>query len=155
MQAEKGEPLTDQSERVAAVTREVEEGPPPSDRSIKEIIEALRPQLQELVSKQMELTKAELAPSGRRAGLSIGLLLTGAAFMLLFTIFICFTVVYAISLALPLWLSFLIVSVILLVLGAILAGAGAASLRKVDPVPRRSIRALRQNIDWVKGQLKR
>ena len=47
----------DGRERVAEFGRELREGPEPSDRSIKEIIDALRPQLEELVSKHVELAK--------------------------------------------------------------------------------------------------
>ena len=44
-------------ERVAEYGRELREGPEPSDRSVKEIIDALRPQLQELADRQIELAK--------------------------------------------------------------------------------------------------
>lgn len=147
--------MTEQRERVAEFTHELREGPEPSDRSVKEIVDALRPQIQELVSKQVELAKTELAPVGKRAGLGVGLLVGGAVFMFVFTILISFTVAFAIAVVLPYWLSFLIVSAILLVFGGILAGAGASSLRKVDPVPRRTVQTMQQNIDWLKGQLRR
>ena len=41
----------DGRERVAEFGRELREGPEPSDRSIKEIIDALRPQLEELARR--------------------------------------------------------------------------------------------------------
>ena len=66
-------------ERVAEFGRGLREGPEPSERSIKEILDALRPQLQELVDKQVELARTELAPVGRQAGIAAGLLMTGAA----------------------------------------------------------------------------
>ena len=59
----------DGRERVAEFGRELREGPEPSDRSIKEIVDALRPQLQELVNKQIELAKTELTPVAKRGGL--------------------------------------------------------------------------------------
>jgi uncharacterized integral membrane protein len=144
----------DGRERVAEFSRELREGPEPSDRSIKEIIEALRPQLQVLVNKQMELAKTELAPVGKKAGMAAGLLAAGAVFMLVFLIFLSLTGVYALSLLLPLWASALIVSVILLVIGGILAGSGASILRGLDPKPHRTIRTLQQNINWLKGQFR-
>ena len=144
----------DGRERVAEFSRELREGPEPSDRSIKEIIEALRPQLQVLVNKQVELAKTELAPVGKKAGMAAGLLAAGAVFMLVFLIFLSLTGVYALSLLLPLWASALIVSVILLVIGGILAGSGASILRGLDPKPHRTIRTLQQNINWLKGQFR-
>ena len=141
-------------ERVAEYGRELREGPEPSDRSIKEIIDSLRPQLQELVNKQVELARTELAPVGRQAGIAAGLLITGAVFMLVFLIFLSLTGVYALNLLLPLWASALIVSGILLLIGGGLAGVGANILRRLDPKPHRTIAALQQNIDWLKGQLR-
>lgn len=141
-------------ERVAEFSRELREGPEPSDRSIKEIIDALRPQLQVLVDKQIELARTELAPVGKKAGLAAGLLAAGAVFMLVFLIFLSLTGVYALSLLLPLWASALIVSAILLVIGGILAGSGASILRGLDPKPHRTIRTLQQNINWLKGQFR-
>jgi hypothetical protein len=141
-------------ERVAEFGRELREGPEPSDRGIKEIIDALRPQLQELASKQVELAKTEMAPVAKRAGLASGLLAAAGVFMFVFLIFLSLTGVYLLEIFLPLWVSALIVSGILLLVGAILAGAGASILRRLDPTPHRTVRTLQQNINWIKGQLR-
>ena len=93
----------------------------------------LRPQLQELVDKQVELAKTELAPVGQAGRHSGGLARVGAVFMLVFLIFISLTGVYVLDLFLPLWVSALIVSVILLLIGGILAGAGANILAESGP----------------------
>ena len=140
-------------ERVAEFGRELREGPEPSERSIKEIVDVLRPQLQELVAKQTELARTELAPVGKRAGLAAGLLAAAAVFMLVFLIFLALTGVYALAVFLPQWVAALIVSGILLIVGGILAGAGASILRKLDPKPHRTIRTLQQNVNWLKGQI--
>ncbi|HZB84604.1 MAG: phage holin family protein [Actinomycetota bacterium] len=146
--------MTEQQERVERFSRQLREGPEPSERSIKEILDALRPQMQELVNKQVELARAELTPVGRQAGIGTGLLAVGAVFMLVFLILLSFTGVYLLALILPLWASALIVSGILLLIGGILAGSGANILRKLDPTPHRTISTLQQNIDWLKGQLR-
>ena len=145
----------DGRERVAEFGRELREGPEPSDRSIKEIVDALRPQLQELVDKQVELARTELVPVGRQAGIATGLLVVGAVFLLVFLIFISLTGVYVLDLFLDsLWLSALIVSGVLLLIGGILAASGANILRRLDPVPHRTIRTLQQNVNWLKGQFR-
>ena len=144
----------DGRERVAEFGRELREGPEPSDRSIKEIIDALRPQLQELVNKQIELAKTEMTPVAQRAGLATGLLAAAGVFMFVFLIILSLTGVYILNIFRSLWFSALIVSGILLLVGAILAGAGASILRRLDPKPHRTIRTLQQNINWIKGQLR-
>jgi hypothetical protein len=144
----------DGRERVAEFGRELREGPEPSDRSIKEIIDALRPQLQELVSKQVELAQMELTPVAKRGGLGAGLLAAAGVFMLVFLIILSLTGVWILDVFLSLWVSALIVSVILLLVGGILAGAGASILRRLDPKPHRTIATLQQNTNWIKGQFR-
>lgn len=146
--------VTEQRERVERFTRELSEGPEPSDRSIKEIVDSLRPQIQELVNRQVELAKAELTPVGIRGGIATGLLVGGAVFMLVFLIILAYAGVQLFALILPLWASALIVSGILLVIGGGLAAVGANILRSLDPKPHRTIAAFQQNVEWLKEQLR-
>lgn len=147
--------MTQQRDRVENFTRELREDRSASDRSIGEIFNALRPRLQELVNKQIELAKAELVPVGKQAGIAIGLLVVGAVFLLLFLGFFFATMAAAmIAIGFPVWVAIGIVTVILLLIGGILAGLGAGRLRTLDPKPRHTISALQQNINWIKGQLR-
>ena len=147
--------MTDQKERVSEFSEELEQGPEPSDRSISEIIDVLRPQLQELTSKQVELAKTELAPVGKKAGVAIGLLVVGAVFLLLFLVFFFLSGMYIMTAAgFPLWAAAGITTVILLIIGGILAGAGAGMLGSLDPKPHHTIRTFQQNVNWVKGQFR-
>jgi hypothetical protein len=154
----KGVFLTEQQqeERVERFSRELREGPPISDRSIKEILDALRPQLQELINKQVELARTELAPVGKQAGIAVGLLVVGAVFLLLFLVFFFLAGMYIMyeALGFPLWVAAGIDAVILLIVGGSLAGAGANRMRKLDPKPHRTLATFRQNVEWLKGQLR-
>ncbi len=145
--------MTQQTERIERFSQELDEGPPPSDRSIGEIIAALRPQLQELVNKQMELARTELVPVARQAGIAVGLLVVGAVFLLLFLGFFFATgAAILIAAGFPAWAAIGTITLILLVIGGVLAGLGAGRLRGLDPKPHRTIAALQQNINWLKGQ---
>ena len=147
--------MTEQQERIAEFSRELREGPEPSDRSIKEIVDALRPQVQQLVAKQIEMARIELTPVGRQAGVAVGLLVTGAVFLFLFLLFFFLAGMYIMNAAgFPPWASAGIVAVILLVIGGILAGAGANILRRLDPKPHRTMRTFQQNVNWIKGQFR-
>ncbi len=147
--------MTQQTERIERFSRELDEGPPPSDRSVGEIIAALRPQLQELVNKQMELARTELVPVARQAGIAVGLLVVGAVFLLLFLGFFFATgAAILIAAGFPAWAAIGTMTVILLIIGGVLAGLGAGRLRGLDPKPHRTIAALQQNVNWLKGQLR-
>ena len=140
-------------ERVAEFGRELREGPEPSDRSVKEIIDALKPQLQELVDKQVELARTELVPVGRQAGIATSSRHRRRVHARLPHLHLYNRGVRAQPVS-SLWLSALIVSGVLLLIGVILAASGANILRRLDPVPHRTIRALQQNINWLKGQFR-
>lgn len=147
--------MAEQRERVERFSQELRGGPPPSDRSIGEIVNALRPQLQELVNRQVELARTELTPVGRQAGIAIGLLVTGAVFLLLFLVFFFLAGMYIMeAVGFPLWAAAGIDAVILLLIGGGLAGLGAGRLRGLDPKPHRTLISLRQNVEWLKGQLR-
>jgi len=147
--------LTQQTERIERFSQELDEGPPPSDRSIGEIIAALRPQFQVLVNKQMELARTELVPVARQAGIAVGLLVVGAVFLLLFLGFFFATgAAILIAAGFPAWAAIGTMTIILLIIGGVLAGLGAGRLRGLDPKPHRTIAALQQNINWLKGQLR-
>jgi uncharacterized integral membrane protein len=85
----------------------------------------------------------------------VGLLVTGAVFLLLFLLFFFLAGMYVMNATgFPPWASAGIVAVILLVIGGILAGAGANILRKLDPKPHRTMRTFQQNVNWIKGQFR-
>jgi hypothetical protein len=95
-----------------------------------------------------------MEPVAKRAGLASGLLAAAGVFMFVFLIILSLAGVYILDVFLSLWVSALIVSGILLLVGGILAAAGAGILRRLDPTPHRTIRTLQQNINWIKGQLR-
>ncbi len=145
--------MTQQTERIERFSQELDEGPPPSDRSIGEIIAALRPQFQVLMNKQLELARTELVPVARQAGIAIGLIVVGAVFLLLFLGFFFATgAAILIAAGFPAWAAIGTMTVILLIIGGVLAGLGAGRLRGLDPKPHRTMAALQQNINWLKGQ---
>jgi apolipoprotein N-acyltransferase len=90
----------------------------------------------------------------KRGGLAAGLLAAAGVFMLVFLIIFSLAGVWILHTFLSLWVSALIVSGILLLVGAILGGAGASILRGLDPKPHRTIATLQQNINWIKGQFR-
>jgi apolipoprotein N-acyltransferase len=90
----------------------------------------------------------------KRGGLAAGLLAAAGVFMLVFLIILSLAGVYMLSVFLSPWVSALIVSGILLLIGGILGGIGASILRGLDPTPHRTIATLQQNINWIKGQFR-
>ena len=122
------------------------------ERTIGQLVADATRDVSELVRHEIALAKAELKRDLARAGAGAGLLgaagfLAAVAFVLL-----CIAGAYGLVAAgLDPWLAFLIVTVVLLVLAAVLGLVGRAQLRKVTP-PERTIATSKDTVAAIKGQ---
>ena len=110
---------------------------------------------QRLVQLNIELLKAELKAKGQKYGATIAMFVT-AGFLALYAVgFALATIVVAIHLALPLWLSMLIVTLALFLVIAILLLVGRSLLRKAkSPVPESAIAEAKTTADTFKAGLR-
>ena len=113
--------------------------PSTQDRSLGQLVAAATADISALIRGEIALAKSELKVSVSAGAIGLGLF-AGAGFLALLAV-ILLTITLALgleALGLPGWLSFLIVAVFLLVVGAVLAVLGRRSFKKVGP-PRRTI----------------
>ncbi|MCC6381519.1 MAG: phage holin family protein [Dehalococcoidia bacterium] len=103
---------------------------------------------------EVELAKAEM---GEQAGIALRMAIWGGVALVtavLALVFVFLTVMFAISVALPLWAAALITTALLL---AIAGAAGALAylrLRQISVVPRRTVRSLKEDVRWARDQLR-
>ena len=111
--------------------------PPDPEPSVGELVRRASENVSTLVRAEIELAKAELSTTVKRAGVGGGMLAAAAA-VLLFSVPFLFVVVAEVLVALgvPRWLAYLIVWVFFLLVAAVLALIGRAQLRKVRPPER-------------------
>jgi uncharacterized membrane protein YqjE len=124
-----------------------------SQEPIGAVVHRLSEQLPELIRSELRLAQAELTETGKQAGVGVGLFSAAGLVALYGVAALLATAVIALDLALPLWLSALIVTVVLF------AAAGVAALmgkKKVSaatpPAPEKAIAGLKQDVETVKGQ---
>ena len=120
------------------------------ERTIGQLVADASHDLSTLLRAEVSLAKAELKVEAKQAALGAGLFAGAALFGLLATVLILFAVAYALDLALPTWLSFLIVGVLLLAMAGLLALVGKTRISKVGP-PQRTIDTSKQSIEALKG----
>jgi uncharacterized membrane protein YqjE len=105
-----------------------------------------------LVELNLELLVAELKEKGRKFGAAIGLFVAAGLLALYGIGFALATVVVLIDLALPLWASMLIVTVVLFAVFAVLALVGRDQLRKIgSPQPEAAIEEAKATAEMVKS----
>jgi uncharacterized membrane protein YqjE len=121
--------------------------------AVGDIIKTITDDVKHLVQNEVELAKAELVPSAKKAGIGAGLL-GGAGYFGIngLTLLYVAAALGIYALGLPLWLSFLIVAAVLLLIAGILALIGVGNLKKVKG-PDKTIAQAKVTVAEVKGAI--
>jgi len=121
--------------------------------AVADIIKNITDDVKHLVQGEIELAKAELVPSAKKAGIGAGLL-GGAGYFGVngLTLLYVAAALGLYALGLSLWLSFLIVAVVLLLIAGILALIGLANIKKVKG-PDKTIAQAKESVTEIKGAI--
>jgi hypothetical protein len=121
------------------------------ERPTTELIKALSQQTSELIRKEIELAKAELAEKGKTYGAGAGMFGGAGLLALLATGTFTTCLVAALATGMPTWLAALIVTV---VYGVFATGLALVGKEKTDeaspPVPEQTIESVKEDVEWVK-----
>lgn len=124
--------------------------PPDPEPSVGELVRRASENVSTLVRAEIELAKAELSTTVKRAGAGGGMIAAAVA-IVLFSVPFLF-VVFAeglVALGLPRWLSYLIVWVLFLLVAGALALIGRSQLRKIRP-PERTMKTAKDTATWAR-----
>jgi uncharacterized membrane protein YqjE len=123
---------------------------PDPEPSVGELVRRASENVSTLVRAEIELAKAELSTTVKRAGVGGGMI-TAAVAILIFSVPFLFVVIAEglVALGLPRWLSYLIVWVLFLLVAAVLALIGRSQLRRIKP-PERTIKTAKDTATWAR-----
>jgi hypothetical protein len=110
--------------------------------------------IQEIVRAEVRLAKAEISEEARKAKPAGLWMVIGAVFGLGAVMIGLLAGVYGLSTVMPNWAAALVVSFASGVLAALAARTGLMHLKRIDPTPDKTIRSLKENVEWSKQQLK-
>lgn len=124
-----------------------------SDPTLGAIVNQLTTQVPELIRSEIRLAQAEVTEKGKRVGIGIGMF-SGAGLMAFYGLgTLLATIVLALALVLPYWLSALIVTVVLFAIAGVLALVGKNKVQQATPLaPERATQGVKEDIATVKGQ---
>jgi hypothetical protein len=130
--------------------------PAPRKRSLVELVTSIPTLVSDLVTREIELLKAEMVAKVKALGIGAGLI-AGALIVLLGMLGVLLTaVILALSQIMPGWLAALLVAAVLLIIAVILGLIGYSVLKKgIPPVPTESIDSLKRDYRAIKGMGKR
>ena len=120
------------------------------ERPIGELLKQLSEQTATLVRQELNLAKAELTESGKKAGLGVGLF--GAAgvvgFLTLATL--TATVILILDLWLPAWGAALLVTILYGAAAGVLGLQGKDKVKQAAPPAEQTVETVKEDIEWAK-----
>lgn len=127
---------------------------PKADRSIAVLLSDLANETILLVRQEIALLKAELREKFGRMGQGATALGIGAALALSGWFVLLACAVLALATVVQPWLAALIVAVVVLAIGGILLLIGKKRLDSNNLVPRRTMRSLREDEEWIRERMR-
>lgn len=124
------------------------------ERTLSELFSDLSRDARILVRQEVELAKIELKEKGAEVGKDIGMVVAGGAVAYAGLLLLMATFVLTLARFMPLWLSALIVSVLVLGTGILLIQQGQSSLKARNLKPRRTVETLKETKEWAQEQLR-
>ena len=119
-----------------------------SERPLKEVVSEFLDQGKQLLRAELKLARTELRAEAKKATAGSGMLAAGGVVLLLGAIALVAFLVIALDLVLPLWASALLVTVLLLAVGAGVAMAGSKRLKTIH-APTKTIQTLKEDSQWA------
>ena len=114
----------------------------PEEPSVGTLVQSAMADVSTLVRSEIELAKAEIGRSAKKAGISVGLFAAAGVLVAFAGIYFFVTVAEALTaLGLPRWVSYGIVTVFLLLLAGVAALIGKRMLKKIEK-PERTMETL-------------
>jgi hypothetical protein len=124
-------------------------------RSTTEVLTSLVANVQALVKKEIELAKLEITEIITARAIAVGMFV-GAAVLGLFILgFVGVTGAKALSLVLPEWAAWLIVTGLYTLVAAVLAFIGVRKLQTPPNKPERTMQTYEETVEWAKRRVQR
>lgn len=138
------------------MARDLRAAPEGDTRSLGELFSDLANETTTLIRQEVALAKTEFRQKAVNAGKDVGFIVVGGLLAYAGLLALIATVIIAIALALPWWLSALIVGVVVTGVGGMLAMKGINDLKQGEgnPVPQQTIQTLQDDVRWAKEQAK-
>jgi len=119
---------------------------------IFELLGRLPEQASLLVRSEVALAKAEMSAKIKEVVKDAVMVAAGGLILYLGLLAAIATVIIVFATFIPLWASSLIITLVLLIGGAILALIGINGFRKLQIKPTRTIETLKENLRWLRQQ---
>jgi uncharacterized membrane protein YqjE len=125
-----------------------------TERPVALILQEIIRNLQDIVRSEVRLARAEVREELTKTRSASLLVALGAASGCFSAFLVLLTLVYALSLVIPVWAAALCVAIGVGVLAAIMLRAGLARLKTIHPTAPKTRASVKENVEWAKRQIK-
>jgi uncharacterized membrane protein YqjE len=124
-----------------------------SERPLGELFSELAQQTGTLIKKEVELAKVELNEKASFTTRQVMFMAIGGGICAAGGLVLLGAIVLLLAKLVPLWASALMVGAVVTIVGAAILLKGRTGLKRVDLVPRETIRSLKETKTWAKVEL--
>ena len=110
--------------------------------------------IQQIIRSEVVLAKVEVKEKAQKATRPAAVLAAGTILGLYGLGFLLLAAVHGMSRVVAPWLAALIVGGLLAIAGGILVAKSRTALKQIDPVPRKTVQAVKENVHWMKDRIK-
>jgi uncharacterized membrane protein YqjE len=126
----------------------------PAQRTVTDVLQDIVGNVQEIIRAEFRLAKAETKEKVRKASGPATMLGVGALIGTYGLGFVLLAVMYVLSKVVVAWVAALIVGVVLAITAAVLVSAGKNALKRISPMPEKTVQSVKENVQWSKDQIK-
>ena len=117
------------------------------ERPLKDIVQGIIGNIQDIVRSEVRLAKAELADQAAKAKSALTVMGAGALAVVYSGALFLATCVLALATVLPAWMAALIVATVVGILAATLTSIGVSRLKQANFTPEKAIRSVKETLD--------
>lgn len=122
------------------------------EATVGDLVSRLTDDLGILVRDHIQLAKEELKEEAKQAGAGVGMLGGGAIAGWIALLLLSMAVAWGLAEVMAPWVAFLIVGAVWAVVAMALAATGRKKIEEVDPVPRETVREIKEDQRWLNEQ---
>ena len=124
------------------------------ERSVADVLQDVLRNLQEIVRSEVRLARVEIRDETRRAVSSGMWIAAGVVGALSAWMFLLWTVAYLLATRMSMWAATLVVAVVMACLGSVLLVGGIRRVKRIQPIPERTVESVKENLEWMKQPTK-
>jgi hypothetical protein len=123
------------------------------ERPLGELFSDLANETSTLFRNEVALAKVELTEKATAVGKNVASLVIGGAVAYAALLAICAAVILLLDMAMPAWLSALIVGLIVGCIAWLLISKAITALRHTELKPQETVESLKEDAQWIKDQI--